>query len=192
MVFRRSLVPILALVTVAAAACGGGGDRPTRVAAGGAPPASATTAATSSTVPPAADATVPAPTSTTIVASDVTGSPSADSPVDGLRADQLKAALEAPVAAAARSRSGPTVDQVVLADGTRVWRVRVPGSFEARSARLAIDVGGRRVGLGVLAADLQAVTAVTTDGSGLLAGSAVSYRWEGGPSVPAGSLAVVR
>ena len=88
--------------------------------------------------------------------------------------------------------TSPTVDQVVLADGTRVWRVRVPGSFPARSARVTVSVGGREVGQGITAPDLSAITAVTTDGTGLRAGAAVSYQWEGSPPVAAGTLEVAR
>jgi hypothetical protein len=120
------------------------------------------------------------------------GTTSAASPVDGLKAAQLKAALEVPVGGAVRSAPGPTVDQVTLPDGTHVWRVRVPGPFAARSARIAVTVGGRRVGEAVQSADLQAITAVTTDGTGLTAGRPVTYQWEGGPSMRAGTLAVVR
>ncbi len=173
MVFRRSLVLVLVLVFfVAGVAACGDADRPTQLAAGGAPVASTTT--------------------TTTTAPVGSGAASAASPVDGLEAGQLKAILEAPLAGSTRSASGPTVDQVTLPDGMHVWRVRVPGTFAARSARIAVTVGGRRVGEAVLAPDLQAITAVTTDGSGLTAGRSVSYQWEGGPSVPAGTLAVVR
>lgn len=197
MVFRRflGLSLVLVLVSTGAAACGGG-DRPTQVAAGGDPtlttaatdPATTATtdAAPSTTVAPAA----PATTTSTSVAPPA--GPSAASPVEGLDAQELKAAVEAPVGRAVRSAGGPTVDRVTLPDGTTVWRVRVPGTFPARSARVAISVGGRVVGEGVLASDLQSLTAVTTDGAGLTAGRTVSYQWEGGPSVPAGTLAVIR
>ena len=110
----------------------------------------------------------------------------------GLTADQLRAAVEASVPAANRRAVGPTVDQVTLADGTRVWRVRVPGAFPARAARVEVQVGGRRVGEGVLAPDLQSITAVTTDGSGLTAGRPVTFRWEGGPLEAAGPLELAR
>lgn len=200
MVLRRSLIPLLALLAIAAASCGGG-DRPTEVAAGAGTAPSTTEA---STLPPASappsTSTVPATgaprsTTSTTAAADAPaqpGSGTAASPVDGLTADQLRSAVEAPLGTASRRAPGPTVDQVTLPDGTRVWRVRIPGSFRARSARVEVLVGGRRVGEGVLASDLQAITAVTTDGSGLTAGRPVAYRWEGGPSVAAGTLEVAR
>lgn len=195
-------MPLCALVVLALGACADA-DPPTQVSAGGDPaqtttsdasvaatsgPATTTTIATTAATSTSTTLATAATTSTT--AAPATG-PAAPSPVAGLDADQLQAALAAPSAATTRS-TGPTVDQVALADGTRVWRVRVPGDFDARSARVAISVGGRTVGEGVQAPDLAAITAVTTDGSGLVAGRLVSYRWEGGPSVAAGNLVVVR
>ena len=196
----RRLLPLVVALSLGAAACGSG-DRPTQVAAGGEPeavtsttaaPASSTTeaAAPSTTSAPSAPSTAPSTTSTTAPASDPGAA--AASPVDGLDAAQLQQAVEAPVLATSRSAAGATVDQVVLADGTRVWRVRVPGDFTARSARVAVSVGSRVAGEGVLASDLGSITAVTTDGRGLTAGQPVSYRWEGGGPVAAGTLAVIR
>lgn len=199
MVLRRSLVPLLALLAIAAASCGGG-DRPTEVAAGaGAASTTAVVSTTPASTAPSSTSTVPVTTapapdstpSTTAVAPQVDGGTAA-SPVEGLTADQLRAAVETPSRAATRRAAGPTVDEVTLGDGTRVWRVRVPGAFQARSARVEVHVGGRRIGEGVLAPDLQSITAVTTDGSGLIPGRPVAYRWEGGPLEAAGSLEVAR
>ena len=147
--------------------------------------AAVVTTTTTPSAPPAADPTTTTTTAPPSGASDA-------SPVAGLDAAQLQAALALPAGATGRSLAGPTVDQVTLADGTRVWRVRVPGAFTARSARVTISVGGRTVGAGILAPDLGAITAVTTDGTGLTAGKPVSYQWEGSPSVAAGTLAVAR
>jgi hypothetical protein len=191
---RRFLPLLFVALSIGAAACGAG-DRPAHVAAGGDPAGVTSTteaavtstsalAATTSTVP-----TLPAPTTTSVPT--VAGGTAA-SPVEGLDAAQLQQAVEAPSPASTRSAAGAMVDQVTLPDGTRVWRVRIPGDFRARSARVAVSVGRRLVGEGVLARDLQSITAVTTDGSGLTAGQPVSYRWEGGSSVAAGNLAVVR
>lgn len=200
MLLRRSLILVLALVSIGVASCGDA-DPPTRVAAGG-DPAEATTstsAATSSTTevastlpaePTPTTAAPAAPETTSTTAAPAVG-PAAPSPVDGLDAAELQAALAAPLGSTARS-AGPVADRVTLDDGTTVWRVRVPGDFDARSARVSISVGGRVVGEGVLAPDLAAITAVSTDGAGLTAGRPVTYQWEGGPSVAAGNLAVAR
>lgn len=94
--------------------------------------------------------------------------------------------------ASSRTLRGPVAERLVLADGTGLWRVRIPGPFPARSARVAVLVAGRVVGAGMVTADLGALVAVTPDASGLTAGAAVSYRWEGQDAVAAGTLAVVR
>lgn len=197
----RRLLPLFVALSIGAAACGSG-DRPTQVAAGGDPEAATST--TEASAPSSTTSTAPATTtstaagtvtttpSTTAPSASADAGPSDASPVAGLDASQLQQAVEAPASGAARSRSAATADQVTLADGTRVWRVRVPGSFEARSARVAISVGSRVVGEGVLAGDLTSITAVTTDGTGLSAGQPVSFQWEGGPSIAAGTLAVIR
>ncbi|MGN6694168.1 MAG: hypothetical protein ACTHN0_08320 [Aquihabitans sp.] len=194
----RRLLPLLFVaLSIGVASCGSG-DRPTQVAAGGDPSvvtstseggASSTTAALAVTTSSSVTVPVSTTTSTTTSAGD---RGTAASPVDGLDAAQLQQAVEAPVSGTTRSAAGATVDQVTLSDGTHVWRVRVPGDFQARSARVAISVGDRIVGEGVLASDLRSITAVTTDGTGLTEGRPVSYQWEGGPSVAAGILAVVR
>lgn len=200
MVLRRSLCALFTLLALGLAACGGA-DRPTQVATEGADPGGgAVTSTTVEVTTTEAAGTVP---STTAVAADpepttttTTAPPSgasAASPVAGLDAAELQAALALPSGPAGRTlRSGPTVDQVTLDDGTRVWRVRVPGDFTARSARVSISVGARQVGEAVLAPDLQSITAVTTDGTGLGAGRPVTYQWEGSPAVAVGNLAVIR
>lgn len=191
----RRLLPLLFVaLSIGAAACGSG-DRPTQVAAGGDPEAVTSTTEASA---PSTTVTTTAPTPTTTAVPTTTAPPAADpgatdaSPVAGLDAAQLQQAVEAPSRATTRSLAGPSAERVALADGTQVWRVRVPGAFQARSARVAISVGDRVVGEGVLASDLSSITAVTTDGSGLVAGRPVSFQWEGGPSVAAGALAVIR
>ncbi len=191
---RRLLPLVFVALSIGVAACGSG-DRPTQVAAGGDP--SEATSTTETAAPPSTTTAVPATTTTTaaLATTSTTASPvggDAASPVDGLDAGQLQQAVQAPVSGTARSAAGATVDQVTLADGTHVWRVRVPGAFPARSARVAVSVGNRVIGEGVLAGDLRAITAVTTDGTGLTAGQPVSYQWEGGRSVAAGTLAVIR
>lgn len=204
MLLRRSLCALFALLALGLAACGGA-DQPTQVATEGAPdpggPSASTTVAADPTAAPTTTAVAPtsAPTTTAATAADPTtttappSGPSAASPVPGLDAVELQAALAAPSGATARTiRTGPTVDQVILEDGTRVWRVRVPGAFTARSARVSISVGNREVGEGVLAPDLQSITAVTTDGTGLSAGRPVTYQWEGSSAVVVGNLAVIR
>lgn len=114
------------------------------------------------------------------------------SPVDGFTADELRSALLAPSSASVRSAPGPTAERVSTGNGSTVWRVRVPGQFPVRSARVAISVGGRVVGEGVLALDLHSIATITTDATGLRSGARVSYRWEGSTPVAAGTLVVVR
>lgn len=154
------------------------------------PSPSTTEAPPATTTPPTTSPTTPGAPATDAAGVDSEGGTDA-SPVPGLDAAELRAALAAPLAATTRS-GRPTLDQVVLADGTKVWRVRIPGGFAARSARVTVSVGDRRVGTGVVAGDLGSLTAVTTDGTGLVAGRAVSYQWDGGLSQPAGALEVVR
>lgn len=114
-----------------------------------------------------------------------------ESPVDGLDAAELQAAVVAPVPPAASRAARPTVDRVALPDGRTVWRVRIPGTVPARSARATISVGDREIGVAVTPPDLSALVAVTTDGTGLVAGAPVTYRWEGAEAVAAGALEVV-
>lgn len=148
---------------------GCGDDSPTPVASGQAP---------SSTEAPPTTAAAPG------------GDPGA-SPVEGLDAGQLMAAVEAPVPPAARRLAGPTADRVRLADGALVWRVRIPGEVPARSARATILVGDREVGVALTPPDLSGLVAVTRDGTGLVPGAAVSTRWEGAEPVAAGPLEVL-
>ena len=117
---------------------------------------------------------------------------SAESPVDGLTAEQLKTALQAPLSETLRNAAGPTADRVATSGGQTAWRVRVPGQFNARGARVSISVGGELVGEAVLAPDLASIATVTTDAGPLRSGAAVSYQWEGSDPVPAGNLTVIR
>jgi hypothetical protein len=126
--------------------------------------------------------------STTEVASSPAGTDA--SPVEGLDAQQL-ADLVAVPSRSTRALAGPSVE-VVRSGGTTAWRVRVPGRTPVRAARVQVLVGGRVVGLGIPAADLGSLTAVTLDGSGLVAGAPVALRWEGSEPQAVGTLAVVR
>ena len=202
----RRLPLVAALLLTLLVGCGGAGGTthlasgqeggPDEPAATSAPPT--TTAPPRTTAPPTtATSTTTAPTTTAPAVPPTTAAApipegSDASPVDGLTAEELVAAVTAPQRGRTARPTSPTVDQVVLADGTRVWRVRVPGAFPARSARVTVSVGGREVGQGITAPDLGAITAVTTDGTGLRAGAAVSYQWEGSPPVAAGTLEVAR
>lgn len=133
----------------------------------------------------------PAPSSSTgPVASPSAGS--AASTVDGLTAAELREAVEAPDPGGKARASGPVAQPVRLASGTTVWRIRVPGRFPVRSARVVVSVGGRRIGEGVPGSRLQGLVAVTRDPSAIVSGAPVTYRWSGGPAVDAGRLAVVR
>jgi hypothetical protein len=127
--------------------------------------------------------------STTVVAPAGVGSD--PSPVPGLSASDLRTVVEAPGALSTRALPGPVADPVVVG-GRTVWRVTVPGTFTVRDARVVVEVGGRPIGQGVLTPDLGRLVAATADPAGLVAGAPVAYRYEGGPSVPAGNLAVRR
>lgn len=163
-----TLLFVVLLVAVSAAACGGGGA--TAPVAAGAP----TTVA--ATTEPAAGPQVGADAST----------------VEGLSAAELREAVEAPDPVGRARTAGPVAQQVRLVSGATVWRVRIPGRFPVRSARVVVSVGGRRLGEGVPGPHLQSLVAVTRDQRAIVSGAAVTYRWSGGPSIDAGRLAVVR
>jgi hypothetical protein len=173
--FRR-LAPV-ALLVASAAACSRApqGSGTERVGAG-APPASSTTAA-------------PAPT-TTVAAPASSGTDA--SPAPGLSAAQLREAVEAPLAQRDRATTGPVAERVTLAGGVVRWRVVVPGSFTVRDARVVVEVGGVAIGQGVLTPDLARLVAVTAEAGPLRNGAPVTFRYEGGASQPAGTLAVRR
>lgn len=114
------------------------------------------------------------------------------SPVEGLDAERLQEAVAAPLPSGARGRTGPVADRVQVTGGAEVWRVRIPGSFPPRAARATVTVGGTDVGPAVESPDLTALVAVTTDPALLVDGAAVTYRWEQGDPVDAGTLEVVR
>jgi len=157
-------------VAAVAALAGCGGDAPAEVGAGQAP--SPATASTTTTV---AAAGAPGP-----------------SPVAGLDAAQLQAAVAAAPPPAGRRVTGPVAEPITLEDGRTVWRVRIPGSFPARSAQVSVAVGGRDLGPAVTPPTLDALVVVTTDARGLTAGAPVTYRWGSEPAVAAGPLEVVR
>jgi hypothetical protein len=203
--FRRAVVPLLLVVGVIATACGGGapdevssaGDPSTSPGSsvpdttGAGPAAEATTTTTdgdvgATTAPP--QTAEPAPTTTTLPEPDG-GAPS---PVAGLTAAELRAAVEAPSSATTRAATGPTAERVSLGDGRTVWRVRIPGEVPVRAARVEVLVGGRSIGEGIVAPDLSSLSVVTVDGAGLVAGAPVATRWEGATAEPAGTLVVAR
>ena len=208
---RRTLAPCLLAAAVALAGCGRGAPDVVATGSGGQEPGSPTTsspapAMTAPEVVPAdpSATTTTAPATTTTIASDpiasdpttplATGTEGDPSPstVPGLSPDEVKAAVLAPASATVRRAPGATVERLTLPSGVAVWRIRIPGSFPARSARVTVSVGGREVGAGTTSPTLDALVAVTTDGSGLVAGARVSFRWEGSEPVAAGALAVVR
>ncbi len=118
--------------------------------------------------------------------------PAGPSPVEGLDADQLRRVVNAAPSARARGAGGPTAEPVVLADGRKVWRVRIPGDFPARAARGMVLVDGREVGPASSSPSLDALVAVALSADGLIDGAAVTYRWEGAEPVSAGPLTVLR
>lgn len=184
---RRAVAPLV--LVLALAACAHQAPEAVRTgsdpsAASGPTEASPTTAAVPVTTATTASS-VPTPT----VAGSA-GAPAA-SPVDGLTPAELRTAVEAPASVSTRAVSGPVAERVVVG-GRSVWRVRIPGSFPVRSARVQVLVGSRIVGLGLEGPDLGALLAVTVDGSGLVAGAPVSYQWEGSRPVAAGRLVVAR
>jgi len=148
------------------------------------PTVASTQVATTSTVDTAS--TVPDTTTSTQVP------PSGPSPVAGLSATDLRSAVLAPSATTKVRPAGPVAEQVRLPSGTSVWRVRLPGAFPVRSARVTVFVAGRRVGEGMVGPRLQSLVAVTRTGAGLTSGAAVTYRWDGSAEVSAGRLTVIR
>ncbi len=166
--FRRSLAPTVAVaVAVVLVACGS--EAAPGPVASGAPP----------TVASAEPAAGPAPGA-------------APSTVDGLSAAELREAVEAPEPAGRARAAGPVAQPVRLASGTTVWRVRIPGRFPVRSARVVVSVGGRRLGEGVPGSHLEGLVAVTRDPEPIVSGARVTYGSSGGPTVDAGRLAVRR
>jgi len=113
------------------------------------------------------------------------------SPVEGLDAAELRAAVAAPVPVRGRTATGPTADRVTLPDGRLVWRVRIPGDAPVRAARATIAVGGVEIGLANPTPTLDAMVAVTTDGAGIVAGAAVTITWEGSEPTASGALEVL-
>lgn len=183
---RRALAPCLLAGALVVAGCGDPApDQAVRTGSAGQDPAAAPTTTTTTT------AAASGAGATTTVATGTEGEPS-PSVVAGLTPEQVRAAALAPPNATARRAPGATVEVVTLASGAKVWRVRIPGTFDARTARAAVSVGDRVVGTGILTPQLDALLAVTTDGTGLVAGAAVSYRWEGSAPVAAGTLGVAR
>ena len=180
--FGRLVAPLLLIVTLTA--CGRSASSTEPVHAGapvGSPTAPAPT--TTTTGP-----TTTGPTTTT-VAGDA--GPPDPSPVANLTPTDLRRVVEAPGPRSTRSLAGPTADRVTVS-GRTVWRVRIPGRFAVRDARVEVLAGDRVVGIGIVGPGLTSLVAVTEDGAGLVPGAPVSYRWEGAAAVSAGSLAVVR
>lgn len=174
----RLVAPLLLIVTLAA--CGRAASSPEPVHAGA--PAGSTTAPTTTQT-----TTAPAPT-TTIAGGAGTPDPS---PVANLTPTDLRRVVEAPGRRSTRSLAGPAADRVTVS-GRAVWRVRIPGRFAVRDARVEVLVGSRVVGIGMVGPGLTSLVAVTEDGAGLVPGAPVSYRWEGAAAVAAGALEVAR
>ncbi len=199
---------VLALVVVLLAACGGSSNEAVRSGstgvAGTANPSSSAAGSTSepvvtstttedpdaspskSTTPSPGGGTIP--TSTTVAAPDP--GPVDPSPVGRLDPAELRQVVEAPLRD--RTLTGAVAEQVALADGRTVWRVRIPGEFPPRAARLTVSVADREVGQGIANPDGSALVAVTFDGTGLVAGAPVTYGPPGVDPVAAGPLAVLR
>lgn len=172
------------------AGCGRGSSGEPVVA--GSPSTSAELAPTgpsSSTAP--TPSTVPGSSTSTTTATDASGEED-PSPVANLTPTDLRRVVEAPVATTLRSAPGPAADRVELSGGRTAWRVRIPGRFAVRAARAVVVVGDRTVGEAIVAVDTSALVAVTLDGTGLVAGAAVSYQWEGSEPVAVGGLEVAR
>mgnify|MGYP001018672753 CR=1 FL=1 len=183
---RRALVAGL-ITTVGAmatlTACGGSPGEEVVAGGGGDPTAEAardTAAARDTELEPAP------PTDPAGPAEDPGGSP-----VEGLDAAELRAAVAAPVPVRGRTATGPTADRVTLPDGRLVWRVRIPGDAPVRAARATIAVGGVEIGLANPTPTLDAMVAVTTDGAGIVAGAAVTITWEGSEPTASGALEVL-
>lgn len=197
---RASVLLLVVSLACLVASCGGGaadeistgGDpTPTPAPSTSGPEATASTtvaAEPAATTPGVGETTTP-PASTSSTTTPVGSDPS---PVEGLTAGELRAALDAPVGSSVRSAPGPTAERVALPDGTRVWRVRIPGDFPVRAARVQVLVAGETVGEGVVGSDLGSLTAVAPDGVPLRTGDPVAYRWDGGTEIAVGRLVVVR
>lgn len=187
----RAAVLLAVAVTFASAGCGRSTPEP--VSAGAPAPTTAagagsTTVASGAGSPTSVAAPTAGPTTTTLIGAEGAPDPS---PVARLSAVDLRRLVAGAAAPTTRSVSGPTVQQVA-ASGRTYWRIRIPGSVPARSARIEVLVGGRVVGQGFETPALDALVAVTADGSGLVAGAPVTYRWGDSAPVAAGALAVVR
>jgi hypothetical protein len=111
--------------------------------------------------------------------------------VAGLSPAELRQVVTAPPSIATRAVTGPVAEQVTVA-GRKVWRVRIPGHFPVRDARVVVIVGTRQVGQGIVASNLGSLTAVSPDGTGLVSGAPVRFQWEGTRATSAGRLEVVR
>ncbi len=194
---RRGVTGVVAIVVSVAilTACGGGSE-PVDAGAG----APAAPGREGETSPPGAEAdgaaeTDTAEADTAATQADDAGEPVGDapSPVEGLTADQLREAVEAPSSAAAvqARRRGPVAEPITVA-GRSLWRVTVPGRFQILSSAIVVAVGGHDVGEGVVADDLASLVVVTADPAPLVAGAAVTFRWGAGAPTAAGSLEVVR
>ena len=172
---RRALVAGL-ITTVGAmatlTACGGSPGEEVVAGGGGDPTAEAARDTAAELATDAAPDTVP-PTDPAGPAEDPGGSP-----VEGLDAAELRAAVAAPVPVRGRTATGPTADRVTLPDGRLVWRVRIPGDAPVRAARATIAVGGVEIGLANPTPTLDAMVAVT-------------ITWEGSEPTASGALEVL-
>lgn len=185
---------VVALVLLSS--CAGGADDPVEVGAGApaasgedpAPPPS-DGASDPGTTDPAAAPSEDAPEASTVPVAPG----DAPSPVEGLTADELRAALAAPASdrATRARRTGPVAEPVTVA-GRTLWRITIPAEAELLSSAIVVAVGGTDVGEAVATPDLTALVAVTADAAAVRAGQAVTYRWGAGSPIDAGTLEVVR
>lgn len=167
---RRTLAATMLMGLAALAACGSG-DEVTATGGDDGTTSTAGAPATTITAPPVAD---PGP-----------------SPVEGVDAAAYGAGIDAPLPPRASRASGPTADRVTLPDGQQVWRVRLPGDAPFRSARATIAVGGVDIGVATTTPALDALVALTTDGTPIVAGAAVTLRWENEEPAAVGRLEVL-
>jgi hypothetical protein len=131
----------------------------------------------------------PASTATPAAGPTTTTTAAGASPVANLTPMDLRRVVEAAGTTPTRALRGPVAERITVGDRT-VWRIRIPGRFEARSARVRVSVGGTVVGAGMVAPHLDALVAVTADPALIVRGAPVTYQWEGSQPVAAGPLAV--
>jgi hypothetical protein len=123
---------------------------------------------------------------------DVSAPTEGDSVVAGVSPEELRALVVQEPGRPVRSRPGPTAQRIELADGTPVWRVRVPGEFAFGGARPFVLVDGRLLGQAIPTPALDALVVIAPDDAAVAAGAEVAMRWEQGTPEVLGSLEVLR